>query len=556
MAMPLASFPPSASVARQRGLRRRLQGGPCPTPEFLPIPAMPGPAAVLACLTRAYVSPSGRAYDLRSFASCYSTLRYLQRLARADRGRGGAIIPTSMRQLVRGLAPIEGWARSEDAFADRDTHHSSVRRWLGRLQDAGLISWEEGLNEALEHVRTEIRLRPLPPVTDDELRAARARLRLWRARYGPRWETGARRCLAALVRRSTPPTPSQRRREGQRRGAAIARARRAPSPSHQFSAPPVGALPIGREPSLVAVEEGAHVHEDAGARARVRAAIQAGLTVDDPHNGLSSIQGSGSRAELQVSEERKSALESVSGTSEQRAGLDELARRLALIAVENLLRAPAGARPPAAPLMRAFIALHPDRHPGRLDYARLVRVVERWERYSEYRPAGSPEGGVAAVMQAIAAGPQSEPRPPHSPHGLRSRPGLRGIDAVVMPLLADLAPFRLSDVVRRLDAETHAMRRKARAENSSLRRALVKRALRRAEAGRDPVRRFVRLMEAREMLGVDLSPGRIAEASRLARRDVELIAEATGRTPAEIMTMLTARAERERTQWEARRGCS
>ena len=181
-----------------------------------------------------------RAYDVRVFVSTLALLRYLHRLARARRGRAGATVATSMPQLVAGLAPIMGWERSGDRFADRDAHHSSVRRWLRWLQAAGLVAVRTALNDAGEEARTEITLLALDDVDVDErdLAAADARLRVWARRYGPAWDTGAQRCLPEIGRRAQPPAPARRRREGRLRAAAVAQSRRTRSQTNL--APPFG----------------------------------------------------------------------------------------------------------------------------------------------------------------------------------------------------------------------------------------------------------------------------------------------------------------------------
>ena len=124
------------------------------------LPAIPERSrSIVARLAAARRAQGVRAYDVRVFVSTLALLRYLHRLARARRGRGGATVATSMPQLVAGLAPIMGWERSGDRFADRDAHHSSVRRWLRWLrQAAGLIAVSTALNDAGEEARTEITL--------------------------------------------------------------------------------------------------------------------------------------------------------------------------------------------------------------------------------------------------------------------------------------------------------------------------------------------------------------------------------------------------------------
>ena len=141
---------------------------------------MPTPRQLLALLTRERAARGVRPYDLRVFVSLLAVSRYLHRLGRARPAR--AQVASSMPQLVAGLAPIMGWERSDDRFADRDAHHASVRRWLDLLQALGLIRWEAGINDAGEEVRTEITLLAVADVDDSELRAAGRRLGVWRRR--------------------------------------------------------------------------------------------------------------------------------------------------------------------------------------------------------------------------------------------------------------------------------------------------------------------------------------------------------------------------------------
>ena len=175
-------------------------------------------------MTRERAARGLRPYDLRVFVSLLAVSRYVHRLGRAR--PVGAQIASSMPQLVAGLAPIMGWERSGDPFADRDAHHASVRRWLDLLHAIGLIRWQAGINDTGEEARTEITLLAVPDVDAGELRAAGRRLAAWRRRYGPRWQTGARRCLPAIGRRSRPPAPARRKKTAIAHARATASARR------------------------------------------------------------------------------------------------------------------------------------------------------------------------------------------------------------------------------------------------------------------------------------------------------------------------------------------
>jgi hypothetical protein len=181
------------------------------------------------------------------FKRIYCTYRHVQRLARVDGGRRGAVVVTSMPQLVRGLAAGLDWECSEDRFADRDRHHTSVRRWLDALQAAGLIRWRAAENDEGELCRTEITLLPVPELDAHELAAAEARWEVWRRRYGPSLKTAAQRCLGDVFARVRPPAPAQWRGLARRRGRAIQAARERIS---TVLAPPSGALPNGRENPL------------------------------------------------------------------------------------------------------------------------------------------------------------------------------------------------------------------------------------------------------------------------------------------------------------------
>ena len=69
-----------------------------------------------------------------------------------------------MAQLVQGLARLHpAWRMDGDKFADRDRHHSAVRRRLRALEAMGLLRWRVGIDVDGEDARTELELLDAPP---------------------------------------------------------------------------------------------------------------------------------------------------------------------------------------------------------------------------------------------------------------------------------------------------------------------------------------------------------------------------------------------------------
>jgi hypothetical protein len=463
LGLSIASGSTSADVARARGLRRRLSGAPCPAPAFVPLSEEASVLEVLAVLARVRRAAGLAPWHLGWFKRIYCTYRYLQRLARVHGGRHGAVVATSMPQLVRGLGPALGWERSEDRFADRDRHHASVRRWLEALQAAGLIQWRAAENEEGELCRTEVTLLPAPELDAEELAAAETRWHAWRRRYGASLETGAQRCLGDIFARVCAPAPARRRDLGRRRGDALHAARER---SSTVLAPPFGALPDGRENPLRPArtcDEGPAPAVGTGGRASATASG----TSDDAGPGATAPPGSGRRKT--PSTERASSYSAESPQADPRSDrerradsrpdahqageeapsapvLDELAienrvaARLAASAwrrthvarqarerARALLSAPPGEQHGLASLREAWIVyrfgteIRPDfttaesgaervgdhghadagtRTAGQLE--RTTAAIAAYERYAEYRPAGWPLSGAGALC-ALAA---------------------------------------------------------------------------------------------------------------------------------------------------------
>ena len=233
--------PAVANPARARGLRRaREQRAPCEPVAWTPPPDPVDAVHLLALQTRGRarrveageLSPQ-RLYDVRAFKSAYAELGYLRTLMRRE---SGGTIATSMPQLIAGLARLHpAWKIEGDKFADRDRHHSAVRRRLRDLHDMGLLSWRVGVDADGEDARTELELRPAPHVTADELAEAADRLARWQARYGDALNTGSSTGIHNAARHGRPLSASERQRRGITRTRA--RAQRLREPSNTNSGP-------------------------------------------------------------------------------------------------------------------------------------------------------------------------------------------------------------------------------------------------------------------------------------------------------------------------------
>ena len=239
--------------ARARGLRRKRQLGPCPSPPATVLPTAPTLVEVLALLTRVRAVrvavgelAATRLYDIRAFKTCAAELAYLHRLAAG--GRHGGTVVTSMRQLVAGLAPLHPtWKLTGDAWEDRDCHQTSVRRRLSALAGAGLLAWSVRVDDNGEERATELRLLPVPELLADETAAALTRLALWEGRYDAALNTQSPLEIRDVKRAAAPLSASERQRRGCRRARRRGDARRRLQASQTNSAPPFGAPPTSEE---------------------------------------------------------------------------------------------------------------------------------------------------------------------------------------------------------------------------------------------------------------------------------------------------------------------
>lgn len=155
--------------ARARGLKRAAATrAPCEPAAWTPMPAPVSAVHLLALLTRVRADQvaagqisAARLNDVRAYKCVAAELGYLYRLAHG--GTTGGTIVTSMAQLVQGLARLHpAWRMDGDKFADRDRHHSAVRRRLRALQAMGLLHWRVGVDVAGEDARTELELLDAP----------------------------------------------------------------------------------------------------------------------------------------------------------------------------------------------------------------------------------------------------------------------------------------------------------------------------------------------------------------------------------------------------------
>ena len=236
-----------ADPARARGLRRSRAAAPCPAVAVVAVPRKPTAAEVLVLVSRVRQAQvdagelhSSRLFDVRVYKTVDAELAYVHRLAHAK--APSAHVATSMPQLVKGLARLHPrWDMSGDKFQARDRHHSAVRRRLGVMAACGLLTWQAGVNLEGEESRTELLLLDPPPVTAEELKAARAQLARWRRQYGAGLNTGSMTGIRDVTKVAAAPSKAEcetraRNRAQQRRAARIRM-----QGSQAKTAPPLGA---------------------------------------------------------------------------------------------------------------------------------------------------------------------------------------------------------------------------------------------------------------------------------------------------------------------------
>ena len=425
--------PTAANPARARGLRRaREQRAPCEPVAWTPRPDPVDAVHLLALQTRGRarrveageLSPQ-RLYDVRAFKSAYAELGYLRTLMRRE---SGGTIATSMPQLVAGLARLHpAWKIDGDKFADRDRHHTAVRRRLRDLHDMGLLSWRVGVDADGEDARTELELRPAPDVTDDELAAAADRLARWQGRYGDALNTGSSTGIHNAARHGRPLSASERQRRGVARTRARAQRLREPSTTNSgphFVAP---ATPENTN-STTHLTEDDHV---CGFRTRAPATGDAIPRLGDRPTPAANnpAETASVTDEVQPSPvdqptvDVDAVLQRVAQReAERQPVIDVIAAQAAQRALEVALwRLDRGW--PMKRIREAWVVWrHGPMHlaeygssaAGPLeddDPDRLRRAATRYERHAAARPDGFPEGalGALAAIAASAAGRDSTP---------------------------------------------------------------------------------------------------------------------------------------------------
>ena len=429
-----SASPAAANPARARGLRRaREQRAPCEPVAWTPLPDPVDAVHLLALLTRVRATrvdageiSAQRLYDVRAFKSAFAELGYLRTLTRRQ---SGGTIATSMPQLVAGLVRLHPrWKIEGDKFADRDRHHSAVRRRLRDLHDMGLLSWRVGVDADGEDARTELELRPAAPVSADELAAAAARLERWQARYGPALNTGSSTGIRNAAGHGRPLTASERQRRGVARVRARAESCRAPSKTNSgphFVAP---ATPENTN-STINLADDDHVcglgtrapatgdatprpKDDQAPAARNPAAETAAMTEGTP---ASAVQPPA--LDIDAVLERVAQRE-----AERRPVLDVIASQAARRALEVAQWSLDRSWPMRRILEAWVVWRHGPMHLAEVgssaagpleddDPDRLRRAATRYERYAIGRPDDFPETalGALAMIAAIAAGRDSKP---------------------------------------------------------------------------------------------------------------------------------------------------
>jgi hypothetical protein len=116
--------------------------------------------------------------DDRLETRAYAVKRYLFRLGHAARS---ARYPTSIAQLVAGLAPVMGWGTVPRSGHERArfvrAHRRSVQRWLDDLEAAALVVHEPERDGKRRWWRTQIVLLAADEPLPAELATAHARER-------------------------------------------------------------------------------------------------------------------------------------------------------------------------------------------------------------------------------------------------------------------------------------------------------------------------------------------------------------------------------------------
>jgi hypothetical protein len=417
---------------------------------------MPDPVGavhLLALLTRVRAArvaggelASSRLYDVRAFKSAIAELGYLRTLARKP--TGGTVV-TSMPQLVKGLSRLHpAWRIEGDKFADRDRHHSAVRRRLRDLDAMGLLRWRIGVDVDGEDARTELELRAAPDVTDDELAAAAARLERWQVRYGSALNTGSRTGVRNAAGHARPLTASERQRRGVAR--ACQRAEHVHARSTSNSAPRF-ATPTSSENTVIASSNHSELRNVCGARTDVRArqddANDLWLTRPQPRNNANATPAISAMAKkaslkmggsgpvvgpLSVLWDESVLLERVAARLADREAVWEMIaaqaqRRAADVASWGLDRGwPVGRLREAWVVWRygsrcaAELGAAPAGALEGDDLQRLRRAVARYECHAECAPRGWPARGMAALAAIGALADQRAARPQTLHYAIRA----------------------------------------------------------------------------------------------------------------------------------------
>jgi hypothetical protein len=404
--------------AAERGLRRQRRRAPCPPIQATPLPTPPTAVELLALITRVRSVKvaigeldAGRLYDLRSFKSTWAELAYLHRLAAG--GRHGGTVVTSMRQLVTGVAPLHpAWKLSGDRWEDRDRHHSAVRRRLSTLAAAQLLRWRVGLDEDLEERRTELELRPVPELRDEELATAAAKLARWEARYGPQLNTPSPIAISDVKQAAAPLSATERQRRGCERARRSAQARRRDRASQTITAPPFG-TPTTPENNNLEFSSNQpqlrHVYENRTRAGAHEDALRSSHTATPTRPGKAATKNQGSKASGPSSDWQQEILERV----EARRAIFALREQQAIRRATEVASWSIEREWPTIRLKEAWVvarheateaALHGGRAAGPLargprnDYVALRRAVARYERNHPAAPDGYPAGGLAALL--------------------------------------------------------------------------------------------------------------------------------------------------------------
>lgn len=470
-AAPAQRFDP----ALRRGLKRVRKFGELAAIEPAPLPEQVQARHFLALMTR---SRRGRTrlscddprrlsprflYRRDAFTCAWAEYGTIYRLTAG--GRYGGTLVTTMVQLVADVLADDmhpAWDMTGDRFAQRDRHHSAVRRRLQWMIEMGLLQSRVDHDSEGWDRRTVLKLNVPPTVTPVELAEAAEQLARWQKKYGlalnsPRSCTQVRNAN----KHGRPLTSSERQRRGiahtkaqataaqQKRfqasdgkyltvaalphsGISPIRVRPQATPTKSKTAPPCGAVATPQNNSSPKIQD-AEYGRNAGYRTGVtRASANRAVSVNAASQRKSETAGIDERggelwqAEISVSRavgasgaargpgeliwDPAAVVARVTAREAQRAGVVEVIARQATMRAEEVAGWGLGRSWPAWRVREAWVVARwgasaaADMGASAAgpvhpeDWQRLRRALRRYESNAQAAPAGWPVAGLGGLL--------------------------------------------------------------------------------------------------------------------------------------------------------------